>query len=194
MTKEKNVGSMPLLPYSSMIANCFLWMLYGLLKQEPKLWLSNGIGVALGILYFLRFTQYAPRKSPAFPGSVGQHIAAIASVLAASVGVTALFPVNEAASIIGNLAVFFCVAMFGSPLASLKTVVQTKSAKSIPLPFTIGTVVNCVLWSVAGVFKMNDSKIYFPNFLGLSFGMVQVALKLIYGDGLTGLEREAPLV
>lgn len=27
--KDKNVGSMPLLPYSSMTVNCFVWMVYG---------------------------------------------------------------------------------------------------------------------------------------------------------------------
>ena len=106
----------------------------------------------------------------------------------------ALFPVDEAASIIGNMAVLFCVAMFGSPLASLKTVLKTKSAKSIPLPFTLATVVNCVLWSVAGIFQMHDIKVYFPNVLGLTFGMAQVALKLMYGDSRPRLEREEPLV
>lgn len=194
VVKDKNVGSLPLLPYSSMMANCFLWMVYGILKKESKIWATNGIGVIFGMFYFLRFIKYAPSKSPTFPGSIGQHISACIAVLAASAGVTALFPVDEAASIIGNMAVLFCVAMFGSPLASLKTVLKTKSAKSIPLPFTLATVVNCVLWSVAGIFQMHDIKVYFPNVLGLTFGMAQVALKLMYGDSRPRLEREEPLV
>ena len=84
---------------------------------------------------------------------------------------------------IGNLAVLFCVAMFASPLAALKTVLQTKSAKSIPLPFTLATVLNCFLWSVVGLFDMHDVNVYFPNLLGLGFGMAQVFLRLLYGDG-----------
>jgi solute carrier family 50 protein (sugar transporter) len=194
VVKDKNVGSLPLLPYSSMMANCFLWMVYGLLKQESKIWATNGIGAVFGLFYFLRFIKYAPPKSPTFPGSIGNHIAACVAVLAASAGVTALLPVNEAASIIGNLAVLFCIAMFASPLASLKTVLRTKSAKSIPLPFTLATVVNCILWSVAGIFQMKDIKVYLPNILGLTFGLAQVSLKLMYGDSRPRLEREEPLV
>lgn len=177
-----------------MMANCFLWMVYGILKQESKIWATNGIGVVFGLFYFLRFIKFAPPKSPTYPGSIGQHISACVAILAASAGVILLCPVNEAASIIGNLAVILCIAMFGSPLASLKTVLKTKSAKSIPLPFTIATVINCVLWSVAGIFQMKDIKVYFPNVLGLTFGMAQVALKLFYGDDRPHLERDEPLV
>lgn len=177
-----------------MIANCFLWMVYGILKQESKIWATNGIGVAFGLFYFLRFIKFAPPKSPSFPGSIGQHISACIAVLVASAGVTALFSASDAATIIGNLAVLFCIAMFASPLSSLKTVLATKSAKSIPLPFTIATVLNCVLWSVAGIFQMKDMKVYFPNLLGLSFGIAQVVLKLIYGDKPTRIEREEPLL
>ena len=177
-----------------MIANCYLWTVYGILKQESKIWATNGIGIAFGLYYFLRFVQFAPPKSPSFPGSVSQHISACLGVLVASVGIVALFPVQQATAIIGNLAVLFCVAMFGSPLASLTTVLKTKSAASIPLPFTLATVINCVLWLVAGLFQMNDVKIYFPNLLGLTFGLAQVALKLIFGNGTSAMELEEPLM
>lgn len=177
-----------------MMANCFLWTVYGVLKQESKIWATNGIGVAFGLFYFLRFIKFAPPKSPSFPGSISQHISGCLAVLAASAGVTILFQADEAAGIIGNLAVLFCIAMFGSPLASLTTVLKTKSAQSIPLPFTLATVVNCILWTVAGIFQMKDMKVYFPNILGLAFGLAQVALKLVFGDGRSRLEREQPLV
>lgn len=179
-----------------MVANCFLWTFYGILKKEPKIWATNGIGIVFGLFYFLRFIKFAPPKSPSFPGSIGQHISACLAVLVASASITALFSVTEAANILGNLAVLFCIAMFGSPLSSLKTVIQTKSAASIPLPFTIATCLNCLFWSVAGIFQMKDVKVYLPNVLGLSFGVTQVILKLIFGAGNTRsrLERQEPLL
>ena len=73
--------------------------------------------------------------------------------------------------------------MFASPLSALKTVLKTKSAKSIPLPFTLATVLNCFLWSVAGLKDFHDFNVYFPNLVGLGLGLTQVALKLVYGDG-----------
>jgi solute carrier family 50 (sugar transporter) len=194
VAKDKNVGSLPLLPYSSMIANCLLWGTYGALKKEPKIWATNSIGLIFGLFYFLQFIKFAPRRSPSFPGSIWQHISACLAVFVTAVTATTLLPVGDAANILGNMAVLFCIAMFGSPLSSLKTVIQTKSASSIPLPFTIATCLNCVFWSVVGIFQMKDAKVYIPNVLGLSFGLAQVALKLIFGNGRSQLENKEALM
>ena len=104
-------------------------------------------------------------------------------VMAGTFALVYLSPLADPAAWIGNIAVLFCVAMFGSPLAALQTVLKTKSAKSIPLPFTLATVLNCLLWSVVGLLDMQDANIYLPNLLGLSFGIAQVVLRLTYGNG-----------
>lgn len=166
-----------------MVANCFLWFTYGLLRHEIRVWGTNGIGLLFAVFYFLKFTRYAPLKSSTLPGSIRQHIHANIVVVAATFGIVYLSPLTDPAAVIGNIAVLFCVAMFGSPLAALQTVLQTKSAKSIPLPFTMATVLNCFLWSVYGLLGMKDVNIYLPNLLGLAFGLAQVALKLVFGDG-----------
>jgi hypothetical protein len=44
--------------------------------------------------------------------------------------------------------------------------------------------INCLAWSVAGLFRYNDANVYVPNLLGLAFSLTQVFLKLLYsGDG-----------
>jgi solute carrier family 50 protein (sugar transporter) len=194
VSKEKSVGSLPLLPYSSMIANCFLWLMYGVLKQETKIWGTNLIGLTCGLFYFLKFSKYAPPKAPTLPGSIRQHVNVNLAVMAATFSFMYLLPLRDPTSIIGNLAVLFCIAMFGSPLASLKTVLQTKSAKSIPLPFTLATVVNCFFWSVTGLLDMKDANIYIPNLLGLTFGLAQVALKFLFSDGISRKQRGMELL
>jgi solute carrier family 50 protein (sugar transporter) len=181
--KDKSVGPLPLLPYSSMIANCFLWLAYGMMKHEYKIWVTNLIGLLLGTYYFLIFIKYAPHKSPTLPGSIQQHTNACLAVVLGTFGFVFLSPFNNPAEVIGNIAVIFCVAMFASPLAALKTVLVTRSAESIPLPFSIATVMNCFLWSILGLFDMHDFNVYFPNLLGLAFGLAQVGLKLTFGDG-----------
>lgn len=133
------------------------------------------------MFYFLKFAKFAPIKAPTLPGTIRQHVNAILSVFAATIGLIYMSPFKDPAAIIGQAAVVFCIAMFGSPLAALKTVLETKSAKSIPLPFTLATIANCFLWSITG-FEMNDFNIYFPNLIGLSFGLAQLALKIIFGD------------
>lgn len=178
--RDRSVGTLPLLPYSSMVASTVLWTTYGVLKNESSIWTSNGVGLVLGTYYFYKFLQFAPKAAPTLPGSQEQHIKAVLAIAVATL-ITAASPLPP--SFIGSVGVLLCMFMFGSPLAALKTVVQTKSAKAIPLPFTIASTVNCFLWSVAGLYKMKDVNVYFPNLVGLAFSLAQVALKLMYGDG-----------
>ena len=112
------------------------------------------------MFYFLKFAKFAPKFAPTLPGTIRQHVYAILSVFSATIGLIYMSPFKDPAAIIGQAAVVFCIALFGSPLAALKTVLETKSAKSIPLPFTLATIANCFLWSITG-FEMNDFNIYF---------------------------------
>lgn len=137
----------------------------------------------LGSYYTFTFTRFCPSKASTLPGSVRAHFNAIAGMLAFAIMVATQFPMEKAASILGGLGVIICLILFGSPLSALKTVIETKSAKSIPLPFTLGTVVNCLAWAILGL-TSGDFNIYFPNTIGLFFGLVQIALKLIYGDDI----------
>jgi len=94
-----------------------------------------------------------------------------------------LLPSETAIRLIGLMGVFFCIILFGSPLSSLKEIVTTKSAKSIPLPFTLACVLNCLLWTIFGTLEAKDFNIYFPNLLGLLLGFVQLTLLAKYGNG-----------
>ena len=166
-----------------MIANCFLWTTYGILNNDIRIWGSNGTGLVGALYYCWVFTQYCPSQSPSLPGSIRQHVQANVLVISGTGLFLLLFSsLPNSATYIGNVGVLFCVAMFGSPLAALKTVIQTKSAVSIPLPFTLATVLNCWLWSVAGLLDMHDPNIYVPNLLGLACGLTQVGLKGMYGN------------
>mmetsp|Transcript_19049 Transcript_19049/g.31603 ORF Transcript_19049/g.31603 Transcript_19049/m.31603 type:complete len:246 (-) Transcript_19049:1287-2024(-) len=177
--RERTVGDLPLLPYSSMISSAFVWIAYGIMKAEMKIWCTNVVGLVFGLSYFLVFIKYCPPQSSTLPGSVLQHMQGTSAFILLCLVLSTWSGVQ----MVGNLGVILCVCMFASPLAALKVVLQTRSARAIPLPFTLASILNCFLWSVAGLFDMHDYAIYVPNLLGLSFGLAQVALKLIYGSG-----------
>jgi len=189
---DRSVGSLPLLPYSSMVSNCVLWCAYGILIKERKVWFTNLVGLVFGLFYFLKFVKFTPPKSTSLPGTVRQHLQGCMATMA---GLAAWILIcyltvhrkgmwmNYASGLIGNTAVFFCLLMFASPLSSLQTVLRTRSAKSIPLPFTLATILNCFFWSVAGLGEFKDFNIYFPNLLGLAFGLIQVGLKILFDYG-----------
>ena len=180
--RDKTVGNLPLLPYSSMITNSFVWFLYGILKAAPSVLYSNAVGVVLGVYYFFMFTKYCGPMASQLPGTVTQHIRGAGAILFFNGFLAGFIPKDTAGEIIGKEGVFFCSLLFASPLAALRHVILTKSAASIPLPFTVACFFNCTAWSAVGLWVMNDFNIYFPNLMGLSCAVAQLALKGIYGD------------
>lgn len=193
--EKKDVGSLPLLPYSCMAANCVLWTTYGALRHTPSIWLPNGVGLILALYYIQSFIQNNHRgatssesssSSTALSGSVKVHLAGVGAVVAAAaLAFQSQFqlPVASVAAVadgVGATAVIFCIALFASPLSTLKTVLETKSADSIPLPFSIASLLCCFFWSVTGILELHDMNVIVPNTLGFLFGLAQVGLKFMY--------------
>jgi solute carrier family 50 protein (sugar transporter) len=181
MKKEQSVGALPMLPYSCMAANCMLWTTYGVLKREFSIWVPNAAGLVMALYYIMSYLQLLPNKGlQKLPGTIKAQVRGVAAVVLASLVATSF---KVPASVIGTTAVIFCIMLFASPLATLKTVLQTRNASSIPLPFTVVSILNCFFWTVSGLLKLHDMNIIVPNFLGLSFGLFQAALKIVYGNG-----------
>ena len=202
-----------------MICSCFLWLAYGILKGESKIYVTNFIGLLLGTFYFLKFTQYVGNvvessissslskpttttstPSSNLPGTLKQHYQGIIFTIIGTLTLSIMSPLNVTSfvhsfsgtsspqlhyiypvDIIGNIAVIVCIGLFGSPLSTLKLVIASKSATSIPTPFTIATIINCFSWYIVGVYEMKyDYNVIIPNLLGLMFGLVQLYLKVYY--------------
>ncbi|KAL9182045.1 hypothetical protein ACHAXT_012388 [Thalassiosira profunda] len=191
VSRNKTVGNLPLLPYSSMVANGFVWVCYGLLKSLPSVLYSNAVGVVLGAYYFATFVRHCGPMASNLPGTVGLHIKGAGAVILLNLCLAGS-KLPDVAEWIGKEGVVFCVILFASPLAALKHVIATKSAASIPLPFTVACFVNCTAWSVMGWWKLRDFNIYFPNLLGLASAVTQLALKGMYGDR-AGIEKKLPM-
>lgn len=172
-----------------MVANSFVWVMYGLMKQLPSVWGSNAIGVLLGAYYFTTFAHHCGPMASNLPGTVEQHLKGSGAIILFNLCLAASGAKN-ACDIIGKEGVLFCVILFASPLAALKHVIVTKSAASIPLPFTLACVVNCTAWFVLGWWKLVDFNIWFPNLLGLGCAVTQLVLKGVYGNRVSGAKEE----
>jgi len=191
VAQTQDVGSLPLLPYTCMAANGAMWATYGILQHQAAIWVPNGIGLLLALYYCAEFIKVAPKEaSPTLPGSVNQHVGLLGAMGVAIAATVASGHVN--ADLIGQAAVVLCIALFASPLASLQTVLQTKSAHSIPLPFTLASLAACFAWCVTGFCQLHDLNVIIPNTLGLVFGLAQVSLKLKYGNGNQQAQESSP--
>ena len=180
--REGKVGHLPLLPYTLMIINCLFYFCYGLLVHEIRIWSSNGIGLMLGIYYFAAYLPYIHASSTdipsPLPGTLKQHYQGLG--LAVAFICSTLLLSQDPANIIGKTGMVICVSLFASPLAAIRVVLETKSSRSIPLPFTVAMTINCFLWTVFGLWQSHDPNVYIPNGLGLCFQLAQVGLKLYF--------------
>lgn len=147
------------------------------------MWQTNAFGLVLAFYYVSVFRKHCPKSANGLPGTVPQHIQGTVIIVTFILLIAAALPKESSTDLIGKMGVFFCALMFGSPLAALRNVILTKSAKALPLPFTLATVINCGLWSVFGLLDAHDFNIYAPNLLGLACGIAQLTLIGIYGDG-----------
>ena len=181
ISRDKTVGNLPLLPYSSMVSNSFVWVMYGLMRNLPSVWGSNMFGVILGAYYFTIFVQHCGPMASNLPGTVNQHLKGTGAIVLGNLCL-AVSGITNASELIGREGVLYCIILFASPLAALKHVITTKSAASIPLPFTVACFINCMAWFVVGWWKLMDFNIYFPNMLGLSCAVAQLGLKGVYGN------------
>lgn len=155
------------------------------------MWSCNTVGIVLAIYYFMEFVKNIPKhksssildvSTPTLPGSVRQHVQGVSAVILGTLLLAVFKPFANTTNLLGNIAVLVCILMFASPLSVIKQVLESKSANAIPLPFTLVSCVNCFMWVVFGWFEMKDINVYLPNMLGLTSGLVQVALKLMFGD------------
>ena len=168
-TSKVTISSLPLLPYSSMAVNGFLWTMYGLLLKAKPIVFPNVVGACLALSYIVLFAM----KSS--PSRDGRHIdlvqkASISTSLWARTDLPSTFrthlTVGSSILMLGftcykgglrnqlaALATLVCGVMFVSPLAKISSILKNKSCPpgAIPLPFTIATAANCFLWSVYGI-------------------------------------------
>lgn len=81
--------------------------------------------------------------------------------------------------IIGIVAIASSLALYASPLAAIKLVLQTRSSASLPFAMILAGTINNLLWVVYG-FLVFDLFLIVPSSVNGALGLVQVALYGVY--------------
>mmetsp|Transcript_8655 Transcript_8655/g.11122 ORF Transcript_8655/g.11122 Transcript_8655/m.11122 type:complete len:234 (+) Transcript_8655:255-956(+) len=182
IAKKQSTMNLPLLPYTSMFVNAFIWTTYGVLTNEIRIWSCNVVSIFCGLYYIRKYLAYVPPGASNLPGNVTAHFQLGSAIIIGTILVVLSCRKEFAKDLVGNAGVILCLVLFGSPLSTLKQVMKTRSAISIPLPFTISCCINCFCWSVFGIFGVNDAKVYFPNVIGFVFAITQLSLICLFGS------------
>jgi solute carrier family 50 protein (sugar transporter) len=184
MSQIKAAGTtskLPLLPYTAMMASGFVWAAYGLLLNNPAIWLPNIPALVLGAYYSYTFAKFAPAGANWLPSTKGVHAVGVAAIFAGTTAAALTLDTATAVNALGILGDGIVIAMFGGPLIAIKTVLSEKSTRSLPFAFTIASFVNCALWSTYGIAVIHDPYIWIPNVLGLASSIAQLGLFARFG-------------
>ncbi|KAF6165435.1 hypothetical protein GIB67_017917 [Kingdonia uniflora] len=146
VVKKKSTESFKGLPYVCTLLSTSLWTFYGLLKPDGLLVVTvNGAGAVLQAIYVILFLIYAPKYTKV------KYLKLVAVLnigfLGLVVGIT-LFAIHGSVrlTVVGFLCAGFTLGMYGSPLVSMRTVIQTKSVEYMPFFLSFFLFLNAGVW------------------------------------------------
>jgi solute carrier family 50 protein (sugar transporter) len=193
IVKAKSTGQFSPVPNIIGVFNCSLWVYYSAVTMAgstenlmPNL-LVNVIGASLFASYVVVFMLYSDSRG---------RIVAQLLLTVASFGVLVMLfelvvphlnldfhwggdDVPLKSSICGVTTDILNVALYGSPLIVMKTVIRTRSVESMPLPFSAATFVVNVVWTLQGLLIGNIT-VLLPNVLGMVLSVAQLVLYAYY--------------
>lgn len=140
------------------------------MRRDNTVLIPNAIGCVAGatcVLTYQRYTEQSPVTL--YLGSF--LILAVSTLLA--------FQGNW--KLLGSIGCFLAVAVSGSPLATVGTVLKDKSTASLPFLTSFATFMNALSWASYGILIANDPMIYGPNLLGLVLASLQMSLFVLFG-------------
>ncbi|KAG2527478.1 hypothetical protein JM18_003771 [Phytophthora kernoviae] len=188
---EKNTGEVRILPVLMLCVNCFTWAMYGYLSGAYFPVLSiNAAGTLTSLAFSTVFYRWSSDRAALH--KMGAAIL-IWMVLVITFAVLCRSDVLSISSdiqekIVGYLAVILNICLYASPLQTMKLVLSTKSAASLPAMMCCVNLVNGSLWVLYGILA-NDMFVLTPNALGVALSAIQVMLCIKYrskGDTLGG--------
>lgn len=158
-------------------------MIYGcLVGNFVPVVLVDSCGSSLALVFMVIYYRYTSDRSFvhklwAIAGS-GAVIVAIYVAIAVE-GVTNQSR-DQIETILGFIAAGLDICMYSSPLATIRHVIATKDASSMPLAMSIAGLVNTVLWVAIST---DDLFLAIPNGIASGISVVAIILFFIYRPG-----------
>ncbi|PAN31024.1 hypothetical protein PAHAL_5G389500 [Panicum hallii] len=168
-------------PYVFTLLNALLWLYYGLTKPDGLLIATvNGFGAAMEAIYVILFIVYAADqatrvKTAKLATALG--VGGFGVVFAATT--FAIRELDLRIMVIGMICACLNVLMYGSPLAAMKTVINTKSVEFMPFFLSFFLFLNGGVWATYAVLD-RDIFLGIPNGIGFVLGSIQLIIYAIF--------------
>lgn len=178
--KAQSTGEVAVLPIVVLFVNATMWSTYGALSAAYfPVMVVNVFGVLTTIAFtsvFYRWTAERPRVARVVLAALLFLCLVAIYIILAKTG--AVHQSNDdVVNVIGYISVAVNIAMYAAPLATMRTVVRTRSVASLPIALSTVSLTNGALW-VAYAALANDTFVLIPNTIGVVLAAAQVALYL----------------
>ena len=173
---SKSVGEFSVFPYIATLCQCALWISYaGATPGKTSLIPVNALVAALELAYCIAFVIYANNelhttlKTMMYP-TVITGLAILVSFLSSS-----------PSKFLGVFAVLANIVMYAAPLTVVRTVIETRSVKYMPLLLSVVGTISSVIWT-SWALVARDQFVLIPNVLGFVLGCIQLAVYYKYKE------------
>ncbi|KAE8888260.1 hypothetical protein PF005_g23304 [Phytophthora fragariae] len=182
INRQRSPGPLTVLPVVMLFCNSFLWTMYGfMVGQLFPLFATCSMGQCTCAGFIAVYYRWSPDRP-----AVRRLVANAASVMALCMAYVVLgahgFTGQSREQVIATLALMcICIniCLYASPLDTMKRVVRTKSAASLPISLCTVSLLNGLLWVAFGITE-GDYYVLTPNAIGSVLSAAQVALFFTY--------------
>ncbi|KAE9069001.1 hypothetical protein PF006_g29673, partial [Phytophthora fragariae] len=169
-------------PVVMLFTNCVVLVWYGYLSEDIfPLFVTAIMGLVTCAGFIAVFYRYTDDKR-----SVHRICAAALAVIVivciyGTLGVAGVTDQSKSslATAMGAISIATSIGLYGSPLATIRRVIRSKSTASMPFTLCLANFSNSVCWVVYAVIVV-DVWVLIPNVFGCVLTTIQLALYVIY--------------
>ena len=153
--------------------NCILWSDYGLITNQFLLYLANGLGGTITLIYITIFLIHVADRKVLL--SLFYNFFLICCI----VEIYFVFYYLVPSKVTGIIANIFNVLMYAAPGEKIYQICKGASYQLIPIWSTIGGTACSTSWMCYGIYQ-KDYYVVIPNALGVLASIVQIVIFVIY--------------
>ncbi|KAG6590811.1 MtN3-like protein [Phytophthora cinnamomi] len=192
--KHKSTGEMPALPLVAMIVNNYLWVVYGyLIDSIFPLMATQLFGEVASIVFMAIYYRWAVDRRSLHRLLAWGLLFCVVIAVYVVIGVTGVTDQSDyqVGKTLGYAGLVVNIWMYASPLGTVRHVIRSKSAASLPVNISVMMLFNTVLWVSLSIVD-NDMIIMSINIIGIMLSITQIVVYMRFRPTRSVIAQEEP--
>ena len=182
-SKDSNLSNINPIPITINFLNCLSWIIYGILLKNGYLIGSVTCGCFTSLFSIIISLYLLGKENNEKVMKRIQFLLLFYLFLWIFFLFLIIIIKLKSFSILTIIGYFTCIITiiyYYSPLITIKLIIQTKDSSSLHFPMLFMNFVGSFLWTIYGIFGINDPFLYIPCSIGLFFTILLLIVRAIY--------------